>query len=131
MHHQKYWIVAEQPSVFNDASVGPIEGIATYRGAEDGGRVSKPPSLWTPDLIASANALVPLMNKLGSSLLRRCQDAARMGGHSRTLRLFQACPQLDDILHAGTQMAGQHLDDAARNLDVVSHQLVDCILFQP
>ena len=36
-HHQEYWIVAEELDAFNDAIVPPIEVIATYQGAEDGG----------------------------------------------------------------------------------------------
>jgi hypothetical protein len=36
-HHQEYWIPAEELDAFNDAIVPPIEVIATYHGAEDGG----------------------------------------------------------------------------------------------
>jgi hypothetical protein len=32
-HHEEYWIPAEDLDAFNDAIVGPIEVIGTYRGA--------------------------------------------------------------------------------------------------
>jgi ATP-grasp domain, R2K clade family 2 len=36
-HHREHWIPAEELYAFNDAIVGPIEVIATYHSAEDGG----------------------------------------------------------------------------------------------
>jgi hypothetical protein len=36
-YHQEYWIPAEELEAFNQAIVGPIEVIATFESAEDGG----------------------------------------------------------------------------------------------